>query len=193
MQKNIKVKASDPTKKKAANNQKADKKEEEPKTRNYFPIITGVIFIIVVILLTYFYLASSTSAITVPFSVFKSNIDSAQKIFITVTFNNASQYDSLSICSTSITQVLAQKRKSNTIGVFFINLDNSTCQYDTSLGYPINLNTSNSSYCQSLAKSEPGIFLNYSLQNNTVVTSKHIYIYGNSTYMDTCAVAADFS
>jgi hypothetical protein len=174
--------------------QKGKSKElEESPGRNYLPIIAGIAFIIIVLLLTYLYFSSAQSSITVPFSVFESNLNSAQKLFITVTFHNASQYTDLSICSTSITQVLAQKRKSSTIGVFFINLGNSTCQYDNSLGYPITLNTSNSTYCQSLAKTEPGIFLNYSSQNSTIITSKHIYIYGNASYMHTCAIAADFS
>jgi hypothetical protein len=119
---------------------------------------------------------------------------SAPRVSLTVTFYNTTQYASENPCFTSIIQILAHSRKASTIDFFIIDGRNATCTYpETGLGGNVSIGTAGSSYCLGVANGEPGIFLNYSQTNYTIVTASHLFVYGNDNYMAGCPVAVELS
>ena len=134
------------------------------------------------------------SSAPVSFSTFKGNFQNANRVAITATYYNNSQYVDESPCMNSIIQVVAHTRKASTIDFFFIDASNNTCTYPVgTVGGQINVGTSNASRCLSIARSETSIFLNYSRGSGIVVTPNKLYVYGNSTYMSSCPIAIEMA
>ena len=156
------------------------------KNLNY---IIAVLIIVAIGIGIYFVLSNY---VVVPFSTFKSNFDSAQRVAIAISYRNTSQYTSESVCIPIIMQYIAHTRNASTIDFFIINQENSTCFYQLGLGM-IHLQSGAASQCVARANSEPGVFLNYSSVNSTSVSLNHLYVYGNSDYMRKCSIAPDMS
>ena len=176
---------------------KMEPKEESEGSGNgtgiyRYLIIIAAIIAIAIIAVIYLYPSSIIS--TVPFSTFKSNMQSSPRVSIAVTYSNQSQLANESTCFTSIVQVVAHSRQASTIDFFLIDKYSNSCTYsNTGLGGNVNSITTNSTYCLNKAYSEDGIFLNYSSSNSTAITSSHAFIYGNSAYDAECPIAVELS
>lgn len=156
-------------------------RSERKKPNRYAYAAVAIVVIAVAAASAYVFLSTSAS---VPFSTFKSGFQSAPRVGVVATYSNQSQYAAESPCFTSIIQVIARSRKASTIDFFIINQQNDSCIYSaTGLGGSISTAVTNSSHCIGIAESEPSIFLNYSTQNSTHITSSRMYVYGNSRYM----------
>lgn len=131
----------------------------------------------------------SNSTASVPFPVFKNNLDSASRIAVVLEFSNNTQLYYELGCSTAVLQVISGERSPTSIDFFEIN--QTACDYSSRLGYPINLTTPSVSECLSRAQSEPGIFMNYSATFSNTITAQHMYIQGNATYFKSCPLAVD--
>jgi hypothetical protein len=167
---------------------KARKEGKEEKRKAIKPEIyaAAAIVIIAIAIGSALYFMESSS-----FQSFKSTMDSSHRIAITAEYTNQTSYDAVSLCFTSIIQVLSSTRNPSTIDFFLVN--NDSCTYSpTGLGHQINPVTENASTCLSAANSEPGIFLSYG-SNSTRITPTHMYISGDSSYYAKCPIAVDLS
>lgn len=172
--------------------EKGKQKEETKKKGMNRYTQAGLVVVVAAILIAVVYLLYTSAPVS--FSTFKSNFQSANKVSITATYYNTSQYADESPCMNSIIQVVAHTRKASTIDFFFIDASNDTCTYPVgTVGGQISVGSSNSSRCLDIARSEPGIFLNYSQGNAKIVTPYRLTIYGNSTYMSSCPIAIELA
>lgn len=188
-----KAKSKDPVKEKkdAAKTEKSQAKEAKQKLPTNLIIIAAIIVIAVALFIIFSKYALISS---VPFSTFKSNLQSSPRISITSTYSSQSQLSNESACFASIIQVIAHSRQASTIDFYIINKENNTCTYsNTGLGGNVNPITVNSSSCLTHAYSEDGIFLNYSQTNSTTITLNRMYVYGNSAYLAKCPIAIELS
>lgn len=172
--------------------EKDPKKNEVKKKGMGMPVTAVLVAAIAVVVIAAVYLLYSSAPVS--FSTFKSNFQNANRVAITATYYNNSQYVDESPCMNSIIQVVAHTRKASTIDFFFIDASNNTCIYPVgTVGGQINVGTSNASRCLGIAHSETSIFLNYSRGNGIVVTPNKLYVYGNSTYMSSCPIAIEMA
>ncbi len=163
---------------------------KEPRLRRLFTVFVLAMIIVIAAALVYTYVPGSIGSM--PFSTFKSNFDSAQRIAVLATYNNATEFNSESICFTDIIEIMSRRRDPSTIDFFATN--STECTYSPNgLGHAINPMITTPQACIKDANSEPGLFFNYSLTNKTVIASNHMYIYGNDQYFSKCPLAADFS
>ncbi|MDE1851654.1 MAG: hypothetical protein KGH69_03130 [Candidatus Micrarchaeota archaeon] len=168
------------------------KKEEKPKKGMSKYLQMALVLVVAAILIAVVYLLYTSAPVS--FSTFKSNFQSANRVSITATYYNTTQYADESPCMNSIIQVIAHTRKASTIDFFFIDASNNTCTYPIgTVGGQISVGSTNSSTCLNTARSEPGIFLNYSQGNAKVVTPYRLTVYGNSTYMSSCPIAIEMA
>ena len=162
----------------------AGEKKSRGKGLEYLFVLLVILAIIIIA-----YLAFSNFLLT-PFSTFASNFHAAPRVALVVFFSNESEYISEYSCFTKVIESIAYTRNATTIDFFIIN--GTTCTYpSTGLGKPIQIATTNASKCLSVAKAEPSIFMNYSINNRTIITPYHLYIYGNNAYMNACPIASD--
>lgn len=179
-----KTKATKETTKKSAQKQE-QRKQEKPNTILY----VGIAVAIVVIAGAIYFIASNYVAI--PFSTFKSNFQSAQRVALTFSYPSGTNFSTLYQCISPVVQNVAHSRNLSTIDFFIISQANATCTYSpTGLGAHATVGTQPASKCVSVANSEPGVFINYSTTNSTSITLYHLYVYGNSQYLATCPIAA---
>jgi hypothetical protein len=173
--------------KKAVEKKAVEKKEEKPKGKNQGYLVVGIILILAlfIIYLVFFAFPSATGA---SFPAFKSNLNAAPRIAVTVVFNSSAQF----ACAAHVVGILASTRYANTIDFSIIN--GTTCTYSASgLGHAGSVTTTNASSCLSKADGEPGIFLNYTGgANSTVITPYRMYVYGNASYYQTCSIVTEF-
>lgn len=179
---------------KSKREKKSAKKAPQEKVKHYanrlFYLFVLVVLLVIVAISIYAF-APSVSP-TVPFSTFKSNLASAKNISILVTYNNISMLNSESACFTALVEVLSRQR--NPLSIDFFLTNSTSCTYvPGGLGHTINPATATSQACIKAAGSEPGVFLNYSLTNRTVITKSRFTVYGNAAYFNKCAIAPDFS
>ncbi len=173
---------------------KAQAAQKEPKSGFDSRIILALAVIIVIAIIAILVLYPSAIISGVPFSTFKSDLQSSPRVSLTATYTNQSQYANESTCFTSMIQVLSHTRQPSTIDFFIINKATNVCTYSTTgLGGSVNPTTTNASYCLSQAYGEDGIFLNYSTANYTTITPSRMYIYGNDAYLQKCPIAIELS
>lgn len=174
-----------------ASSSSASKQPSDKKSRRavYAAAIIGILIIAAIII----YSASLQSNASVPFATFKQNFNNAQRVSIASTYNTEGQFINESQCFSSIIQIVSHTRLPSTIDFYLIN--QTSCTYSkTGLGNQVNPITTNASYCRGKALNETSIFLNYtSTGNYTDIEPQHMYIYGNSSYMKSCPIAADFA
>ena len=170
----------------SASKQPSDKKSSRAP---YAAAIIGILIIAAIII----YSVSLQSNASVPFANFKQNFNNAQRVSVASTYNTEGQFINESQCFSSIIQIVSHTRLPSTIDFYLIN--QTSCTYSkTGLGGQINPITTNASYCRGRALNETSIFLNYtSTGNYTDIGPQHMYIYGNSSYMKACPIAADFA
>ncbi|MDE1824332.1 MAG: hypothetical protein KGI00_04670 [Candidatus Micrarchaeota archaeon] len=167
------------------------KKDDDKKAAFKYPAALVAVVAVILIAAAVYLLYNSAP---VSFSTFKSNFQNANRVAITATYYNNSQYADESPCMNSIIQVVAHTRKASTIDFFFIDASNNTCTYPVgTVGGQITVGTSNASRCLGIARGEPGIFLNYSSGSGIVVTPYRLYVHGNSTYMASCPIAIEMA
>ena len=156
-------------------------------------IYAAVIIAILVVAAIIIYSVSLQSNASVPFATFKQNFNNAQRVSIASTYTTEGQFINESQCFSSIIQIVSHTRLPKTIDFYLIN--QTSCTYSkTGLGGQINPITTNASLCVGRALNETGIFLNYTTTGNyTNIEPQHMYIYGNSSYMKACPIAADFA
>lgn len=153
----------------------------------------------VVIIVALFYYIYSTQ-ITTPFPTFLANFKAASRVAIMVNYGNVflnrsiSQNESqVTPCATSLVQVITGAGRSPTT-IDFFDVNSTTCSYLTGFGTSSSqISITSASSCLSIAKSEPGIFLNYSAANSTYTTPYHLYVSGNENYMAKCGIAVDMA
>ncbi len=147
--------------------------------------------VVIAAFLAFFYLVLPSIS-NVPFTTFKGNFDSARRVAITVTYGSQSQYSAESQCFPTLVQSVALTRNASTIDFFILN--GTTCFFPSAgLGRASNVTAGPPADCLAKARSEPGIFLNYSATNGTVVKAYALYVYGNAAYMAKCPIAVDMS
>ncbi len=175
--------------------EKAGRPAKEAKKKSALPAILAIVVIIIAAAaIGYIFVVPQLLTGSVQFSSFKSTFQSAQRVSVTASYGNETQYTNESPCFSSIIQIIAHTRKASTIDFFLVNRANATCTYSkTGLGGSVVPQQINSSYCLGIADSEPGIFLNYSSVNGTHIMQTHLYAYGNSAYMASCPIAIELS
>ncbi|MGC9099173.1 MAG: hypothetical protein ACP5HW_01330 [Candidatus Micrarchaeia archaeon] len=179
--------SSKKNKKESEINERSKQKEEKASNKMEYVVVAAIIIIILAIA----YVTFSNLLIT-HFSTFLGNFHSAPRVAVAVFYNNESQYISEYSCFTKLIESIAYTRNATTIDFFILNSTN--CTYSsTGLGKPVQIITVSAKKCLSVARSEPSIFLNYSISNKTIVTPYHLYIYGNGAYMASCPVASELT
>ena len=166
---------------------------KETSERGNLLIYAVIIVAIVAVAAMIYYSSSLNSNTSVPFSTFKQNFNSAKGVSISSTYSTEGQFINESQCFSSIIQIVSHTRLPKTIDFYLIN--QTSCTYSkTGLGGQITPITGNASLCVGRALNETGIFLNYTTTGNyTNIEPQHMYIYGNSSYMKACPIAADFA
>ncbi len=173
----------------AVKNGNEEKVKDKAKARGLSRVAKPFAFAVVLVLASFIilYFISSHYA---PFSTFKYNFLNSPNVSIVVMYSNESQFEAEYSCITLLPQHIKFKNL-NGFRLFIINVSNNTCIFST--GIVPNITKRNSSYCLSIANSEPSIFLEYSEQNSTSISSDKLVIKGNSAYMAACPVAVDMS
>ncbi len=133
---------------------------------------------IIVLFLVFYFVVLPSSLVTVPFTTFKSNYDSAHQVAIFVTYSNESQFVNEANCAIAVTEALG--KNPNNVTIYYSNSTN--CVYKTGPYTNISVANGTRTFCISAVKSVPTIFLNYSYINSTVSTAYNLYVYGNDNY-----------
>ncbi len=168
----------------------AEKPAGKPAAKGRYLKYLALVIVLVAIIAA---LAFGTGMLSgVSFSSFKQNFDSAKRVAVVVYYYNSSIYNTETICSTDLVEVLAAKRNPSTID--FFTIDNGTCTYiPDGIGHPANVLTNSSAMCLNTANSEPSISMSYSPSNYSRITPYHLGIYGNAEYFRSCPIAVDIS
>jgi hypothetical protein len=166
-----------------------EKREEKNKGGKRRLIIAIVAFLIIAVIafvfLTYF---NSGLLLSVPFSTFKDNFNSAHHVAVIGTYANQTQYAYVAQCAVQLIQTIVHSRN-----VSFYLINQTSCTYqEGSLG-KISIKNDTPSNCLLSTKSYPTVFLNYSEMDHQLITLENIYIYGDKTYMSQCPIAVDLS
>ena len=166
---------------------------KQPDKKSNRTVYAAIIIALLVVAAIIIYLTSMQSNVSVPFSTFKQNFNNAQRVSIVSTYGTEGQFVNESQCFSSIIQIVSHTRLPSTIDFYLIN--QTSCTYSkTGLGNQVNPITTNASFCRGRAFNETGIFINYTGAGNyTYIEPQHMYIYGNSSYMKACPIAADFA
>ncbi|MDE1767911.1 MAG: hypothetical protein KGH64_04210 [Candidatus Micrarchaeota archaeon] len=174
--------------------EKSGSSKAQGKNQGHRLILAAIILMVIIAVLVVVLSPSSGFAPTVPFSTFRSSLQTANRISVTVTYSNQSQYANESLCFTSMLEVISHNRKPSTIDFYIIDNKTATCTYSTTgFGGSVNPVTTNSTYCLGKAYAEDGLFLNYSNFNSTRIYSNRMYVYGNNAYMAQCPIAVELS
>lgn len=159
-------------------------------------LVYAAITAVAVIVIAVFYFIVAPSLNGVPFSVFKSDFNSAQRVALVTAYSNGTQFAFEYQCMTKVSGVISA-RPSVELDFIFINQQNASCLYSPiklpalSNYHGINVSSKTASACLSIADSEPSIFLNYSNANSTRITPTQLHVYGNQEYMQRCPIAVD--
>ena len=130
------------------------------------------------------------------FDTFKSNFNSAKRVDIVVAAYNGTILSSTVGCATAvIEQIVGSKtnhRNSTTIDLNIVN--QTSCIRKEGLG----LNTSNYTIvalqdCLNMTKTEPTIYINYSLANTTVIKPNYLYVSGDQLFLRECGISSEIS
>ncbi len=160
--------------------------KEGPGARTLLMIAIPVVLVILVF---YFLILPSLS---VPFSTFKSNFNSAPRVAFFAVYANQSESGAVLQCATQAIEVTAQSRNASTIDFYVLN--QTSCTYPVGgLGHAVTLATNTISNCISMAGSEPSVYLNVTSSNRTFITAHRFYVYGNYQYMSQCPISVDLS
>jgi len=174
---------------KASSSSTSKKSDKKSNKAIYAVVIIAILAVAAIII----YSVSIQSNASVPFSTFKQNFNNAQRVSIASTYNTEGQFINESQCFSSIIQIVSHTRLPSTLDFYLIN--QTSCTYSKSgLGNQVTPITTNASFCRGRALNETGIFINYTGAGNyTYIEPQHMYIYGNSSYMRACPIAADFA
>ncbi|MCL5440986.1 MAG: hypothetical protein M1448_03870 [Candidatus Marsarchaeota archaeon] len=155
-------------------------------------IAAYVVVAIVVVSVIYLYLSHLGNSSSSNFLSFKSAFNSAPHVGIYVAYLNGTTFSYTMGCATTLIEELTANRTThrvpNTINFYVIN--GTSCIYSNGLGNPSsNYSNLSSSGCISFSKSVPSIFINYTAENNTVVSGKDLYFSGSTKYLSECGIA----
>ncbi len=168
-----------------------EKKQQEKKGGSVVTLVALVLVLVAVVLIAFFFVLLP-SQVSVPFSTFKSNLNSASRVAVILTYGNQSQFVRESQCAAQMIQVMAHSRNATTIDYYILN--RTLCTYPVGgLGHTVSIANATPSKCLSMASAEPNVFLNYSQTNSSLVTAYKLYVYGNSQYMAACPISVDLS
>ncbi len=167
-------------------------KAEEPKSRTPLYLSIAVLLILIAAAAYVLYTVLPSSNALVSFPTFKTNLNAATRIAILSTYSNSEQLNSEALCFSDLVQILSTTRSPSTIDFYEVN--STSCTYSPNgLGHQVTPENTTAASCLKSAASEPGIYLNYSDTNSSMITAYHLYIYGNSNYFAQCPVAVDLS
>lgn len=172
--------------------QKADAEQKKALNtkRNVLLVVIGVIILVAIVIAVL--LQSGPLQSTVPFSTFKTNLDSAHNISILVSYSNLTQFNIEEPCFTYIVEVLSNKRNPNTINFYEVNA--TSCTYSPNgLGHQVTPQNTTASNCINQAGSVPGIVLSFSGTNSTTINAQRMQVYGNAAYYAQCPIAVDLN
>lgn len=149
-----------------------------------------VLAAVIVAVFALFFILMNAAFVSVPFSTFKANFDSAPRVAVFVTYQNQTQYQLESHCSSWLVQSISSSRN---VSMDFYLLNQTNCTFSsTGIGHLLNgIVTKQASYCQALEGAEPSILLNYAPVNITLVRANQLTIYGNAAYMASCPIAVN--
>ena len=165
-------------------------KQEQPKRSSTYLAVGILVILALFIIYVLFFALPSISGVS--FATFKSNLDSASRIAVTVTYTNSSQLSAETPCYIRLLEVLSGTRGASSIDFYIVN--QTKCTYSpTGLGHVITPTVQNASTCLATADSEPGIFLNYSNSNTTLITPYRLHISANASYYNSCPIATEFA
>ncbi len=194
--------ASEKSKGKKEEKVKASKRQNSISTAKNIindpkPILLPL-FAVVVIVAMFYYIYSTQ--ITTPFPTFLANFKAASRVAIMVNYGDVllnrsvpQNESQVTPCATSLVQVITGAGRSPTT-IDFFDVNGTTCSYLNGFGTSSSqISTTSAGTCLSIAKSEPGIFLNYSMANSTYTTPYHLYVAGNANYMAKCGIAIDMA
>jgi cellobiose-specific phosphotransferase system component IIC len=170
---------------------KAEGKKEQAKQAG--SLRTGLMIAVPIVLAFAVFFIVILPVLSVPFSTFKSNFQSAARIAIIASYGNQTGSGVTLQCAALVAYSVALSRSANTIDFYVLNSSSCTSYPMGSLGHEANLATNTIGNCLNMTKSETSLFLNYSASNRTIVTPYRLYVYGNAQYMSQCPIAVDIS
>ncbi len=163
-----------------------EKKEEDTSVKSMLLITIPLLAAFIV------FFAFVLPMLSVPFSTFKSNFLSAQRVAVLAQYGNSAGSGSVLQCATQVVQIIAHSRNASSIDFYVLN--GTSCTYPVGgLGHTVTLSTNSTQNCINMTRSEPSLFLNYSATNSTLITTSRLYISGNEAYMSSCPIAVDLS
>ena len=170
--------------------------KEKGGSRLWITIAIALVIVIAAALAVYYFRFENSSS-QASFASFRNTFNSAPKVAIYVVSSNSTGLGATVGCATQLIEKLLETpqthRNSSTIGFYVMN--STSCTYSSSgLGSAIkNYTYTSASNCISFSKSEPSIFLNYSVENRTIITRTALYLEGNSAFMGECGIAYEMT
>jgi hypothetical protein len=177
-----------------ADKQPKKKPDDKSSSRKYVAVI-GTVVIILIIAGALVYGLSSNSPTS--FSTFKAGYNSASRVAIYASAgSNNTGIGSTVGCATALIEGLigspSSHRNASTIDFFIMN--QTSCVYEHGIGGAVGNYTYNSpGNCINTSKSEPSIFINYSVVNSTVIKPTVLYISGDAQFLSLCGVASEIT
>ncbi len=141
-------------------------------------------------------LFAAKPAMSQPFYSFANSFHSAPKVAIyAIAYNGTALTSTVGCASAIIENIISSKqyhRNASSIEFFVIN---QTACFSPAhgLGSGSNATQLPLSECINQSRSVPSIFINYSIENKTIINLKSIYIWGNVQFLKECGIAEALS
>jgi hypothetical protein len=185
--------------KKVANEKKVAEKAEPKKggSTNWTPALIIIAVIAIAAVLGYF--ASSalkgTGTGQQSFQSFQSSFYTAPRVGIYVTYVNGTEFSYVSGCAYQVIErIIASSnhhRNASTIDFMVVANSTSCLSPNGALGSSNGTKVTPISNCLAISKTEPSVFINYSLANSTVIRSQDLYTSGDSLFLSECGIASE--
>ncbi len=186
---------------KAKQPSKETKESAPAKGRQGVGVAKYIIAIIIIVVIIGVALFAGSLLSTKPnssssFETFKENYDSAARVNIFVAAYNGTVLSSTIGCATAIIeQTVGSKTDHRNASTIDLNIINQTsCIRSTGLGV-IGANYINTTLqnCLNTSSTEPSIYINYSLQNTTLIRPDYLYVSGDALFLSECGLAPELS
>lgn len=185
-------------KERKSSEKKEDKKEQKGKeTGSGYTVPIAIVVAVVAIAIILGYIASSNliKGGGSTFAGFQSSFYSAHRVAIYVPFINSSDFSYTTTCAAAVIETITgsktHNRNSSTIDYFVIANSTSCLAPAGSLGHSNGTRVVPISSCIAISKTEPSVFLNYSIVNSTTVRDGNLYTQGDGLFLQECGIAAE--
>jgi hypothetical protein len=187
----IEKKETSAKKSKGQKNQGAAKEELKASgKRNLYLYLIAVLIAIDILLFV------AKPAASQPFYSFENAFHSAPKVAIyAIAYNGTALTSTVGCASAIIENIISSKQyHRNASSIEFFVLNQSACFSSAhGLGSGSNATQMPIQACLNQSKSMPSIFINYSVENRTLINSKSVYIWGNVQFLKECGIAEALS